>query len=184
MKKLFKYALVLFSKIIYMFFFNKKYITGKYFQNNNSGWIWILKGIWFQKILGFNRLIPWPMNHNSHISNYKNIIFHSSSLNNFQSPGCYFQNFSSKIFICKNVYIAPNVGLITANHDLKNLDRHQRGKAIIIGSNSWIGMNSILLPGVRLRKNTIVGAGSVVTKSFKESNIIIAGNPAKIIKRF
>lgn len=183
MKNKIKKLLILFTKVIYIFFYKKEYLKGKYFDKSDDGWFWVLKGIWFQKILGFNRFIPWPVSHNCLISNYKNLVFHFDSMNNFQSPGCYFQNFNGKIFICKNVFIAPNVGLITANHDLNDLSKHLKGKNIVIGSNSWIGMNSVLLPGVRLGPNTIVGAGSIVTKSFREGNIIIAGNPAKIIKR-
>lgn len=52
---------------------------------------------------------------------------------------------------------------------------------IIIGDNCFIGQNSLILPGVTLGDNTIVGAGSIVTKSFLEGNVVIAGNPAKII---
>lgn len=52
---------------------------------------------------------------------------------------------------------------------------------IIVGDNCFIGMNAILLPGVELANGIIVGAGSVVAKSFHEENIVIAGNPAKKI---
>jgi len=163
-------------------FYDKKYLYGKHFTQKYSGFYWIVKGIWFQKFLGFNRKIPWPINSNIVISDYKNLIFHSDDLNNFQTFGCYFQNISSKIYLCKGVFIAPNVGIITSNHDYKNLNKHLIGKNVVIGSNSWIGMNSVILPGVKLGSNTIVGAGSIVTKSFRQGNIVIAGNPAKIIK--
>ncbi len=55
---------------------------------------------------------------------------------------------------------------------------------IKIGNNCFIGIRSIILPGVILGDNTIVGAGSVVTKSFTEGNVIIAGNPAHAICSF
>lgn len=43
-------------------------------------------------------------------------------------------------------------------------------------------MNSVILPGVELGDNTIVGAGSIVTKSFSKGHVVIAGNPAKVIR--
>ena len=54
---------------------------------------------------------------------------------------------------------------------------------ISIGRGCWIGQNVTVLPGVTLGDNVIVGAGSIVTSSFP-SNVIIAGSPAKVIKRF
>ena len=54
------------------------------------------------------------------------------------------------------------------------------GGGVEICDNCWIGSNSLILKGVTLGNNTIVGAGSVVTKSFPE-NVIVGGNPAKII---
>lgn len=52
---------------------------------------------------------------------------------------------------------------------------------ITIGDGSFIGMNAIIMGGVKLPKQTIVGAGSVVTKSIKQEGCVIAGNPARII---
>ena len=57
------------------------------------------------------------------------------------------------------------------------------GKDIIIGKKCWIGMNSVILPGVVLGDHTIVGAGAVVTKSFVDGNCVIGGNPARIIRK-
>ena len=52
---------------------------------------------------------------------------------------------------------------------------------ITIGKNSFIGARSVIMYGVELADNTIVAAGSVVTKSFREGNVVIGGNPAKVI---
>lgn len=55
-------------------------------------------------------------------------------------------------------------------------------KEVRIDDYCWIGMNVVVLPGVHLGPRTIVGAGSVVTKSFSDGYCVIAGNPAKKIK--
>jgi len=56
-------------------------------------------------------------------------------------------------------------------------------KDIIIGNHVWIGTKTVFLKGVSIEDNSIVGAGALVTKKFDEQGVIIAGNPAKIIKR-
>lgn len=157
-------------------------LEGKYFAVSGVGWYWVKNGLWFQKILGFNRHLPFPASPSIHISNHLNLVYGKDNLNNFQSFGIYLQNFAAQIILGDEVYIGPNVGIITANHDFQNLDHHLPGHSVVIGSQSWIGMNSVILPGVVLGPRTVVGAGSIVTKSFPQGNIIIAGNPAKIIK--
>lgn len=163
-------------------FFDSAYLHGKWFEDRKIGWYWVLKGIWFQKILGFNRNVPVPINHSAFISNFNNIILGRNNLNNFQSPGTYFQNFGAKIHLGDDCFIAPNVGLITSNHDPANPERNSPGQDIKIGPRCWIGMNAVILPGVILGPGTIVGAGAIVTKSFPDGKVILAGNPAKIIR--
>lgn len=177
-----KRILIFFSKVLAPLFFKRKYLSGRHFESGGDGWLWVAKSIWKQKIIGLDFSTPWPKNPNFVLSNWRNISFHVDDLNNFQSPGCYFQNFSANITLGRGTYIAPNVGMITANHDFINLDNHIHGQDIILGNKCWVGMNSVILPGVSLGPNTIVGAGSVVTKSFKQGNVVIAGAPAKIIK--
>lgn len=83
-----------------------------------------------------------------------------------------------------DVMLAPNVQIYTATHPLKYEERNsgkELAKPIVIGDNVWIGGNSTICPGVILGNNVVVGAGSVVTKSFPD-DVVIAGNPAKIIK--
>ena len=82
----------------------------------------------------------------------------------------------------RGTYIAPNVGIITANHDPLDLDKHLPGKDVVLGEGCWIGMNSVILTGVILGHHSIVGTGSVVTRSFVEGNCIVAGNLARVIR--
>jgi maltose O-acetyltransferase len=85
------------------------------------------------------------------------------------------------IVIGDNVSLSPNVQLITASHDPDSPDFCYKTKAIIIENHVWIGTNAIILPGVTLRKGTVVAAGAVVTKS-TEPMSIVGGNPAKFIR--
>lgn len=103
-------------------------------------------------------------------------------MQNFHGVGNYFQGIGAKIVLGKGCFIAPNTGFITTNHDLADISKHQSGEDIVIGENCWIAMNAVVLPGVHLGPHTIVGAGSVVTKSFPEGHCVVVGNPAKKIK--
>jgi acetyltransferase-like isoleucine patch superfamily enzyme len=183
-----KIIIRIFTKITLLWgsiWYDKKYFVGKNFNRNHLsiGWKWILK-YWFpQKILGYGRNIPFPVPRGVIFSNPKNIIYNSDDMSSMQSHGCYFQAINAKIIIGKGTKIAPNVGIITTNHNFEDLEKPGIGKNIIIGDRCWIGMNSVILPGVQLGNHTIVGAGSVVTKSFPDGNCIIAGDPAKFIRK-
>ncbi|WP_144393367.1 sugar O-acetyltransferase [Pleionea sediminis] len=79
--------------------------------------------------------------------------------------------------------IGPNVQIITVGHSSdpkKRLDKANFCRNVIIGSNVWIGAGAIILPGVRIEDNAIVGAGSVITRDVL-SNTTVAGNPARPI---
>ncbi len=97
--------------------------------------------------------------------------------------GNYFQTYLATIHIGKGTCIAPNVGIITVGHDPRDLSKYLEDRDVFLGERCWIGMNSMILPGVKLGECTVVGAGSVVTHSFPEGHMTIAGNPAKIIKK-
>lgn len=80
--------------------------------------------------------------------------------------------------------LAPNVQIYTASHPLDPVERnsgYEDGSPVTIGNNVWLGGGSVILPGVTLGDNVVVGAGSVVTKSFPD-NVVLAGNPARVIK--
>jgi acetyltransferase-like isoleucine patch superfamily enzyme len=62
-------------------------------------------------------------------------------------------------------------------------NRINQSKDIMIGDHVWFGNKTIIIKGVQIAKNSIVGTGSLVTKQFMEDGVVIAGNPADIIKK-
>ena len=91
---------------------------------------------------------------------------------------------ANKVTFGDNVFIAPNCGFYTAGHPLDFKTRNsglEYAKPISIGNNVWIGGNVIVLPGVTIGDNTVIGAGSVVTKDIP-SNVVAVGNPCRVIK--
>lgn len=91
---------------------------------------------------------------------------------------------ANKVVFGDNVFIGPNCGFYTAGHPLDAETRNkglEYAKPIEIGNNVWIGGNVVVLPGIKIGDNTVIGAGSVVTKNIP-SNVIAVGNPCKVIK--
>lgn len=103
--------------------------------------------------------------------------------NFFANYGCIILDVN-KVKIGKNCMLAPNVGIYSATHPVRAEERYngvELGFPVTIGDNCWIGAGSVICPGVSIGNNVVVGAGSVVTKNFCD-NVVIAGNPAKVIK--
>lgn len=92
---------------------------------------------------------------------------------------------TARIRIGDNCQMAPNVSLYTAGHpiypDTRN-SAYEYGKAIIIGDNVWLGGNSVVCPGIHIGSNSVIGAGSVVTKDIPEW-CVAAGNPCRVIRK-
>ncbi len=89
------------------------------------------------------------------------------------------------IEIGDDVQIAPNVQLLTATHPLEAARRRaqwESGGPISIGDGAWLGGGVIVLPGVSIGVEAIVGAGAVVTRHV-EPRTVVAGNPARILRR-
>ncbi len=83
-----------------------------------------------------------------------------------------------------NCMLGPGCQVLTPTHPLHPVKRNsglEGGKPIKIGDNAWFGGNVTILPGVTLGDNVVVAAGAVVTKSFGD-NVVLGGNPARIIK--
>ena len=91
---------------------------------------------------------------------------------------------SRTIIKCKNM-VGPNVRIYTSNHfyDEGNhkFSGHCEARPVVIGEHTWIGYGVIILPGVEIGRNTIIGAGAVVTKNVP-SGVLAAGNPCVVKK--
>ncbi|MGH0418212.1 sugar O-acetyltransferase [Bacillus cereus] len=99
---------------------------------------------------------------------------------------------SAFVKVGNNVMLGPNVNIYTATHSiypsLRN-DIQKEGleslityaKPVVIEDGVWIGGSSIILPGIKIGANSVIGAGSIVTKDIP-ANVVAVGNPCKVIK--
>ncbi|MDY1036741.1 maltose O-acetyltransferase [Enterobacteriaceae bacterium RIT714] len=88
------------------------------------------------------------------------------------------------VHIGDNCMLAPGVHIYTATHPLDATERNsgaELGKPVTIGHNVWIGGRAVINPGVTIGDNVVVASGAVVTKDVP-ANVVVGGNPAKIIK--
>lgn len=178
----------------------KKMIEGEEYDATHSGLRHILQQTRI-KIWEFNKLRPDQTNEMNEIlrslfgSIGERFIINQPfrcdyGCNIFLGEDC-FINFNctildeAKVSIGHNAFLGPNVSIYTACHPLEP-DRRNKfiewAECVTIGDNVWIGGNVTILPGVTIGDNVVIGAGAVVTKNFP-SNVVIGGNPAKIIKR-
>lgn len=102
----------------------------------------------------------------------------------------FFANFDAvlldvcKITIGDHCLLGPNVHIYTAGHPLNPEERQtgiEFGKPVTIGHHVWIGGGAIINPGVTIGDHAVIASGSVVTKDIP-ANVIVGGNPAKILK--
>ncbi|KIL11130.1 sugar O-acetyltransferase [Bacillus sp. Je.9.29.b] len=102
----------------------------------------------------------------------------------------FFANFDAvlldvcKITIGHHCLLGPNVHIYTAGHPLDPIERAKGiefGKPVTIGNHVWIGGGAIINPGVTIGDNAVIASGAVVTKNVP-ANVVVGGNPAKIIK--
>lgn len=91
----------------------------------------------------------------------------------------------ARISIGDDVQIGPNVQLLTATHPLEpnaRRDKWEAAEPITIGDNVWLGGGVIVCPGVTIGADTVVGAGSVVTRDLP-SGVVAVGSPARVIRK-
>lgn len=132
-----------------------------------------------QKVFRINSHVPWPVHWTAVVKSPEKIE---------RGAGCpaighgaYLDGRNGIIF-GENVWMACHVKIISMNHDELCYNRYVHEGPVVIGDDCLLSVDSVILPGVTLGPHTIVAAGAVVTKSFPQGNVIIAGVPAKVIR--
>jgi carbonic anhydrase/acetyltransferase-like protein (isoleucine patch superfamily) len=139
--------------------------------------LWLLNAF-CQRVLRINAETPWMVHFSSRVIGRVKIgrnVWKSFAL----SGGCYIQGLNG-VEIGDDTLFAPGVKIVSSNHQPGRLDRQQDGPPIRIGPRCWIGVNAVILPGVELGADSIVGAGAVVTHSVP-AGVSVAGVPARPI---
>jgi acetyltransferase-like isoleucine patch superfamily enzyme len=148
---------------------------------------------------------PLFMNNTKYISIGSNVLIRNNlrveTINKFRIPILEIGNnvnieqnvhiiCSNKVKIGDNCSITANCTIIDTEHPYEDVECIKIGdllsenqKEVIIGNNCFMGIGSIVFPGVELGEHCVIGANSVVTKSFPAYSVI-AGNPARMIKRY
>ena len=88
------------------------------------------------------------------------------------------------ITIGSHCFIGPNCGMYTAIHAMLPEQRNlglEKAEPIVIGDNCWLGGDVTILPGVTIGENTVIGAGSVVTRDIP-ANVVAVGNPCRVLR--
>lgn len=102
--------------------------------------------------------------------------FFSNNNCNFMDPG--------KITFGDNVFIGPNCGFYTAHHPIHKDPRNELleyARPITVGNDVWFGGNCVVVPGVTIGSNVVIGAGSVVTHDIPD-NVVAVGNPCRVLR--
>lgn len=139
----------------------------------------LVRCVYHQKILLNNRRVPWPVHWSSKVIAPHKID--RGSRYPGLSMGCHIDG-RNGITFGRNVWIGPKCTIVSMNHDTQDFEKFVSHEPIVIGDNCWLGANCTILPGVQIAEHTIVAAGAVVANSFKGSNIVIAGVPARLVK--
>lgn len=136
---------------------------------------------WFrQEVRGVNRGPYWPVHPSSLVTGWRNVLA-GVETSPGAMPGCYIQALGP-VILGDYTQVAPNVSIVSSNHKLEDLREHEIGR-VEIGEYSWLGAGAVILPNVTLGPFTIVAANAVVTQPFLHGYCVLAGVPARLIKR-
>jgi acetyltransferase-like isoleucine patch superfamily enzyme len=134
----------------------------------------IYEYFFMQKIIGFNRRIPWPVHRTSTIIGGQ-FITKGICCDPGDNPGI-FINASGGLTLGNNVNIGPNTVIVTSNHDKYDHRKVTDIKGIVIGNNVWIGANCTIVAGVTIGDEVTIGAGCVISQNIPSKSTVFINN--------
>ena len=137
------------------------------------------KFFFFQKIIGFNRSVPWPVDRKSTIIGWQ-FIKKGICCDPGDNPGI-FINATGGLKLGNNVNIGPNTVIVTSNHNKYDHRKVTDVKGVVIGNNVWIGGNCTIVAGVTIGDEVTIGAGCVITKDIPPKCTVLINNEVSLI---
>lgn len=138
--------------------------------------------VFMQKIMGFNRMVPWPVDFRSRVRGWR-FIEKGIMCDPGDNPGIYINAYGG-LKIGDNFQLGPNSIIVTTNHYKYDDRKISQTKGVEIGSNVWIGANCVILPGAKIGDEVTIGAGCVVSGEIPSKSTVTRGDDAiKIIPK-
>jgi NDP-sugar pyrophosphorylase family protein len=141
---------------VFTFLFARNYILYVEKKNYNVDIKWLLQIWFFQRILRINSHMPFPMHWTTYFGKSGYFKYPEGEVPVIGLAGCCYIQTIGGIEIGKNVIMGMGSKIISANHDIYDFSKHIK-KSVKIGNNVWIGANVVILPGVEIGDNTIIG---------------------------
>ena len=124
-----------------------------------------------QKLIGFNRSVPWPVHFTSQIIGWK-YIEKGICCDPGDNLGIYI-NASGGLRFGNDIEIAPNTVIVTTNHYKYDYRKIGFKQGVTIGNNVWIGANCVITAGVNIGDNVVIGAGCVIRQDVPSDTVVM-----------
>ena len=181
MRKLIKYILLFFDDNLFRILV--KWIYPEY-KRPRKGYRYnfnILRQYFFmQKVMGFNRKIPWPVDFRSKILGFQHIE-KGIMCDPGDNIGIYINAYGG-LKLGNNVNIGQNTIITTTNHNIYDHRKIGEKKGIVIGNNVWVGANCAIVAGVTIGDNVTIGAGCTIRNDIPSNSLIIQKKDCILIK--
>ena len=175
MKKILKSILLLFDDNLFRLIVKFIYPAYKRPRKGYSYNFKILSKYFFmQKIIGFNRNVPWPVDFRSQILGFEHIT-KGILCDPGDNIGVYINAYGG-LKLGYNVNIGQNTTITTTNHNIYNHRKMSNKKGITIGNNVWIGANCCIVAGVIIGDNITIGAGCTIRQDIPSNSLVVQSN--------